>query len=389
MRVCKIYKVSEATVRRAQPNYFQPAKMSSFIMHEIAAINPGSIILVTGVNGLIASHIADQLLAAGYNVRGTVRNLEKCAWMPAFFANRHTSTNVTFEVVKVADMSLDGCFDDAIHGCAGVIHTTSSIEMQASSPEPTITDNVKTVMTCLESAAKESSVQRFVLTSSAWSVSAPRPDTKFTVSPKDWNDQAIQDAYATGTPASNGMSIFMAGKMMAEKECWRFMRERHPGFVFNAVLPETTFGAVLSPEHQGIPSTAGLVRMLFDGQGLDILHWVQPQYFIDAVDCARLHVAALVHPDAKDERFLGHAEPWNWNDVLAMFRKWFPDRQFPNDMQLGRDISTVENGKSLELLRGVYGQERWTSLEESVKANVDSFVGTGSQAQMALFGQAA
>jgi len=354
-------------------------------MHETSAIDPGSTILVTGANGLIASHVADQLLTAGYNVRGTVRNLEKCAWMPSFFASRYARKNVVFELVEVADMSLDGCFDDAVHGCTGIIHTTSSIEMQASSPEPTITNNAKTVMTCLESAAKETSVQRFVLTSSAWSISAPRPDTNFTVSPNDWNEQAIKDAYATNTPASNGMSIFMAGKTMAERECWKFMRERHPAFVFNSVLPDTVFGAVLNPEHQGTPSTAGLIRMLFDGQGLDILQWIQPQYFVDTVDCARLHVAALIHPDAEGERLLGYAEPWNWNDMLAMFRRWFPDKQFPKDMQLGRDISTVENGKSLELLKDVYGQERWTTLEESVKANVASFLHSNSQAPLTLF----
>lgn len=36
------------------------------------AIAPGSLTLVTGVNGFIGSHIADQLLSLGYRVRGTV-----------------------------------------------------------------------------------------------------------------------------------------------------------------------------------------------------------------------------------------------------------------------------------------------------------------------------
>lgn len=348
--------------------------MSPPIILKTPAIPVGSTVLVTGVNGLIASHIADQLLLAGYNVRGTVRNLERCAWMTSFFANRYASAIVKFELVQVPDMSMPGCFDNAVHGCAGVIHTTSSVEMQATSPEPTISNNTKTVMTCLESAAKEPSMKRFVLTSSAWAVSSPQPDISFTVSPRDWNEQAIEDAYATGTPASNGMSIFMAGKTLAEKECWKFIQERRPSFVFNAVLPDTTFGSVLNPEHQGIPSTAGLVRMLFEGQGLDMLRWIQPQYLIDTIDCARLHVAALIHPGVKSERLLGHAEPWNWNDLLDIFRKRFPGRTFPEDMQLGRDISTVENEGSVKLLREVYGQERWTSLEESVSANVASFL---------------
>jgi len=360
--------------------------MPSPIILADPAIPFGSTVLVTGVNGLIASHIADQLLQAGYSVRGTVRNLSKCAWMTSFFAQRYPSSNVTFELAHVPDISQDGCFDNAVRGCTGVIHTTSSVEMQAPTPEPAISNNTKTVLTCLGSAAREPSVQRFVLTSSGWAISSPKPDTHFTVTANNWNEQAIRDAYATDTPASNGMSIFMAGKTIAEKESWKFVRERQPHFTFNTVLPETTFGAILSPENQGIPSTAGLIRMLYDGQGLDILRWIQPQYFIDTVDCARLHIAALIHPDAKNERLLGHAEPWNWDDILRMFRAWYPERELPVDMQLGRDVSTVENRRSLELLAEVYGSPGWVGLEESVKANVASFLEGDVEAQMATFG---
>ncbi len=41
------------------------------------AIPKDSLVLVTGVNGYIASHIADQFLEAGYRVRGTARSASK------------------------------------------------------------------------------------------------------------------------------------------------------------------------------------------------------------------------------------------------------------------------------------------------------------------------
>ena len=41
------------------------------------ALKPGSSVLVTSVNGFIGSHVADQLLARGYHVRGTVRDVAK------------------------------------------------------------------------------------------------------------------------------------------------------------------------------------------------------------------------------------------------------------------------------------------------------------------------
>jgi nucleoside-diphosphate-sugar epimerase len=44
-------------------------------------IPKGSLIVVTGVNGYIASHVAYQLLLSGYRVHGTVRTRAKGAWL--------------------------------------------------------------------------------------------------------------------------------------------------------------------------------------------------------------------------------------------------------------------------------------------------------------------
>lgn len=44
---------------------------------ESPAIERGSALLVTGANGYIGSHVVDQLLAAGYRVRGTARDAKK------------------------------------------------------------------------------------------------------------------------------------------------------------------------------------------------------------------------------------------------------------------------------------------------------------------------
>lgn len=352
--------------------------MSSFLKIHDPAIPFGSLVLVTGVNGFIGSHIADQLLLAGYNVRGTVRDLKRNSWMTTFFAKKYGVGS--FEIVQVTDMSQSGCFDEAVKECAGVVHTTSSVEMTASSPSPAIEDNIKTVMTALKSALGEPSVKRFVLTSSAWTTAAPQPNIMHNVDENTWNDKAIADAGAEGEPRSNGMSIFMAGKTQAELEVWKWVKEKQPHFTVNAVLPDTLFGSVLDPSSQGIPSTAGLVQMLFEGQGLDILSMILPQHFIDAVDNARLHVAALIAPNSSNERLFGFAEPFNWNDVLEIFRKIYPDRKFVSDMDLGRDVSTVANGRALELLNIVYGQTQWTSLEESIRGNVASFMDSKAQA---------
>lgn len=84
-----------------------------FVIHN-PVICPGECILVTGANGYIASHLIDQLLAAGYRVRGTVRDLVKYEWVQKFF-NQKYEVGV-FELVLVDDMAADGAFDKAIKG---------------------------------------------------------------------------------------------------------------------------------------------------------------------------------------------------------------------------------------------------------------------------------
>lgn len=45
------------------------------------AIAPCSLILVTGINGFIGSHVADQLLQADYRVRDTTRDTSRTEWV--------------------------------------------------------------------------------------------------------------------------------------------------------------------------------------------------------------------------------------------------------------------------------------------------------------------
>lgn len=104
-----------------------PAIMSSI---PNPVIRPGSWILVTGVNGFIGSHIADQLLLAGYKVRGTVRSVPKNAWMAEFFESKYGKD--VFELIEVGDMSQEGSLDDAMKGILLLQTPQSKTEHQLS-----------------------------------------------------------------------------------------------------------------------------------------------------------------------------------------------------------------------------------------------------------------
>lgn len=79
-------------------------------------IPQGSTVLVTGVNGFIGSHICSQLLRLGFNVRGTVRDAAKYAWVEDAM-ERQGGIGV-FSLVCLPDLEEDGAFDVLVRGAS-------------------------------------------------------------------------------------------------------------------------------------------------------------------------------------------------------------------------------------------------------------------------------
>lgn len=88
-------------------------------------LQEGTTIFVTGVNGLIGSHIVDQLLMRGYKVRGAVRNVHKNTWLVDYFSTKYTSAS--FDLVEVPDMTIGGCYDNVVDGKSSLSSWISAI----------------------------------------------------------------------------------------------------------------------------------------------------------------------------------------------------------------------------------------------------------------------
>ncbi|KAE8447770.1 hypothetical protein EG329_010164 [Mollisiaceae sp. DMI_Dod_QoI] len=313
------------------------------------AIPKGSLVLVTGVNGFIGSHVADQLLEAGYRVRGTTRNLEKVQGLSALWEKKYGPNQIEFVVVQ--DMSTEGAFDDAA--------------------SQVITPTLRGINNILKAAAKEPSVKRFVYTSSSTAATAPKPNKVFTIDTNTWNEEQIKEAWAPPPyEPERAWAVYGSSKAEGEKAVWRFVEEQKPGFVANAILPNLNIGKILV---KGQPaSTGGWVVDLYHGDTTKFQNF-PPQWFVDVQDDAILHVAALTNPDVKNERIYAFAEPFNTNDLLQIFRKIQPDKTFPENFvdDNVRDLSKVKNERAIELLK-TFGQPGFTSLEESIKKCIES-----------------
>ena len=82
------------------------------------ALPPGSRILVTGANGYIASHVANELLSLGYVVRGTVRSQKP--WLNEYFEQKYAPG--VFETAIVTTLEDKNFIERVIDGVDGIAH---------------------------------------------------------------------------------------------------------------------------------------------------------------------------------------------------------------------------------------------------------------------------
>ncbi|PLB54788.1 NAD(P)-binding protein [Aspergillus steynii IBT 23096] len=347
----------------------------------MSAIPPDSCILVTGVNGYVASHTADQLLHHGYRVRGTVRSPSKSQWIKDLFDRKYGPGR--FELATVEDMTRPDAFDRAIKGVSGIAHVATIFGHTAD----LIASVVATNENLLASAAAEPTVRRFVYTSSSeaatFSSFLDHQDGRDAhITANTWNEEAVRRYQHDGAEGPKaGFDMYAASKTLGEQAVWKWVEENRPGFVVNTVLPSVVFGASIAPEAQGHASSsawpAALFRNEFDRVWPFLQHVIpHGAYCVDAKDVALLHLAGLVHADVKSERLFAFGVPFTWNEIISVFQAWFPDRQFASEVpgQTGAERFEIEPAaRAQEVLREM-GKSDFSSLEEMLKANVSDLV---------------
>lgn len=61
-----------------------------------------------------------------------------------------------------------------------------------------------------------------------------------------FNDAAIVRALCQ--PNADPLSVYSAGRTLAEISFWTWVEEHNPGFVANVVVPDANFGRLLNPD---------------------------------------------------------------------------------------------------------------------------------------------
>jgi nucleoside-diphosphate-sugar epimerase len=202
------------------------------------ALPNGSLILVTGANGHVASNIVYEALNLGYRVRGTVRSEERALQTQKIFSSD------SYESIIVKDMSEIGAFDDAVRGVSGIIHVATTTTFDPD-PNKVIPNTIAGATGILKSALGEPSVQRVVYTGSI--PIGMRANEHYILDSTTWADEAVKAAWAP--PPYNldrGFVVYKASKDLAERAVWDFVKTHKPHFVVNSVLPTAIFGRIIS-----------------------------------------------------------------------------------------------------------------------------------------------
>lgn len=337
-----------------------------------------STVLVTGGSGFIGVHTILQLLAAGHQVRTTVRTPDRCKDVLAMLRQGGASSvdEVRF---FTADLKSDAGWADAAMGCDYVLHVASPLPLHVPRDENELIIPAREGTLRVLRAARDAGVTRVVVTSSFAAIGYGHQPRSRPFDETDWTNLDGSD-----------VQPYVKSKALAERAAWDFIAREGGGLELSVVNPVGVFGPVLGPDYSG---SITIIKMLMDGA----MPAAPKIYFglVDVRDVADLHLRAMTSPAAKGERFIAIAgEIMSLHQIALVLRDRFgasavrvPRFEAPNWLvclaalgisqlrdalqQLGR-IRPASNRKALEMLG-------WTPRpnEEIIVATAESLLRLG------------
>ena len=242
-------------------------------------------VLVTGGSGYIAGVLIRQLLATGWQVNTTVRDLAR---EPALRQLLGVAPGDKQLRCFAADLLHDAGWAEAAAGCSHVAHVASPLPAGMPRDANELIVPARDGALRALKAARDAGVQRFVMTSSVAAIAYGHGRGEHRFTERDWT--------RLETP---GIPPYVQSKTVAERAARDWVAREGGGLAFCTVNPSVVLGPVASADYS---ASVLIVRSLLEGRipalpniGFGI---------VDVRDVADLHVRALTAPDMADERFI-------------------------------------------------------------------------------------
>jgi nucleoside-diphosphate-sugar epimerase len=337
-----------------------------------------STVLVTGGSGFIGSHTILQLLAAGHQVRTTVRSPAREAGVRTMLAQGGANPGDRLSFFG-ADLESDAGWAQAVAGCDYVLHVASPFPAGIPAHEDELIVPAREGALRVLRAARDAGVRRVVLTSSFAAIGYGREPQQAPFDETDW------------TQLDASTSAYVKSKTLAELAAWEFIAREGGALELSVVNPVLVFGPVLGPDYS--TSIQLLQRMLDGGMPGCPRLWFG---VVDVRDVADLHLRAMTDPAARGERFLAVAGDFtSLIDIAKTLRRRMgalarrvPTRQLPDWLVR---IAALANPQVSQILpelgkhKNASNQKARRLLGWAPRSNEDSIVASAeSLAQLGL-----
>ncbi|WVQ72099.1 hypothetical protein IAR50_001644 [Cryptococcus sp. DSM 104548] len=295
-------------------------------------------VLLTGITGFLAAHIASSFLKHNWTVHATLRSPSKLPAVQAIPEYTPYLASGQLKLFVVGPLE-EADYGEAIKGVESVVHTASPLSFGDDFTGMHLRPAVQGTRGVLEAVAREKGIKSVVLTSSICAVGEwryhPTELKGRTITEDDWNPYTLEqldDMSNTGksdnTVFTPGMLFYMGGKKYAELAAWEMQEEakaQGQEWSLAALNPVMIWGPPIQPlsslSHGGMSTE--FLWVLAGGKEKPIMSSIIP-YYVDVRDCAEAHYEAAVRH--AQGRFIISAGPYDFQEYADKLRTFYPDQ---------------------------------------------------------------
>ena len=279
-------------------------------------------VLLTGISGWIAKHTAIELLNAGYEVLGTIRNnnlVDQTKQTISKYASTEKLSFVELDLLK------DDGWNEAAKGCRYIFHVASPFPMKVSSNResllPVAVDGTLRVL----NAGLNAGVEQIIKTSSIVAMfRKPNRTNPYTFGENDWSDENWIE----------GVSDYFLSKTKAEKAAWRLMESKGLKNKLTTINPGGVFGDALDKKGG---TSIEYIRQFMKGKFPGA-----PKFAVlisDVKDIAKAHVACIGNNKVGGRRLIVGKDVKRLVELSQLiaeampeYKKKLPTKELPNLM---------------------------------------------------------
>ena len=279
-------------------------------------------VLLTGISGWIAKHIAIELLNAGYEVLGTIRNKNLVDQTKQTISKYASTEKLSFVEL---DLLKDDGWNEAAKGCRYIFHVASPFPMKVSSNRenllPVAVDGTLRVL----NAGLNTGVEQIIKTSSIVAMfRKPNRTNPYTFGENDWSDENWIE----------GVSDYFLSKTKAEKAAWRLMESKGLKNKLTTINPGGVFGDALDKKGG---TSIEYIRQFMKGKFPGA-----PKFAVlisDVKDIAKAHVACIGNNKVGGRRLIVGKDVKRLVELSQLiaeampeYKKKLPTKELPNLM---------------------------------------------------------